>query len=1434
MKRLLLIAGMIIAHALMIAAPVSQAVVFTVAENWIEMKSNSICSISNYVIVSDSLSTPLYYKIDFQPQGFVIVAADDSSIPILGYSVTGSILGSSNPARESMLNEYSSQVTDIKSNNRSNSETSAIWASIINGTATTIAHHDINLSTDWHQSAPYNNLCPLNNPGGSRSVVGCVATATAQIINYHKLWEHVFTDADDYSYPDINPQYCVDDMASSLAFPTFTSLNTNMENVVYNFRHDIPLTSTDIQALCFGTGVLEEMSYSSTASSAYTYNDAYRAFQELNYSCLRDTKTVNNNGTWIPRIVQDIDADRPIQYRGTDHLGGNGHSFILCGYQTNNVGTTEFLVNWGWGSSYNGEYYTLDALNPSNYNFSFNHQMIYNIRPNIILRQQIALSDASTNYSGITLSLEDTHGDVQMYHPNSNGLFNIELPETGMCKIDIYDANGNYIPIEDDYFEIFKGTNRISNSTITLQRLIGQHIVIVPTHAPTIQAAIDMVANGGIVSIVDGSYNVSRLRWVGKHIRLQGQSANGVILTTSYDSYYSAIELDWAGINNQDVISNITFSECDLIGHGERRGAAIALLNGASPIINNCVFTANRVGMPYNFDDPMYSGVGGAVFIEGDGNQTSTPVFYNCNFTNNRTIYGNGGGAVGLSGAATFNACTFTGNYNGISTGFNPPPCINAGGAILIYMPNYPGEIRFRDCQFADNKGMYEADDVFVCNTDQLDILEFEGCTFSTCIPSYSSLSSIKFLKDTQANVYSNDMNTHLIMKDNKFLSSHNGAVYFCDYKGRNSVTFSNNIVANNMYPGYGFYLRYHEGPPANPNYFVFNNNTLSNINGSGLVLFEGSTYTVNNNVFDNCSSYGINWGSYEEGGAGWVTTGLTVNNCIFSSTSPRYDFFGSTSFPLVQNSVSDVETFYLDNNYRPLWNTNGKSPCIDSGNPDMNGNGIPWYDDYQDIDADGTQLDIGAIPLLDGHRQAIHKLSNDKYRYISFPGVINYPGSGDQNLLSDIINPLLGNPVTLERITWQYNHDKDEITPYYVPDHHVCSQNGYKVQLVFDDYFEELIHYTGYLPDTSLNYGMFQSDLNRYTPKHYIIPPEENDPSCSFDPNTGVLNREIYLGYYLDESLKPFDALAPILNDITTILAEDWAMVRLPVPLYQPQPGDEPSDAYTDDWLGCVTSGSDIAINPGQMVVVKYIGTSPVEFKLGGDNPTPPYADAYYREMASQFSYDEQSEYIPIFVSIDLNQFENGNKPTEIAVFVDEECKGAAVIKEGEVQLNAYITNITDPSEELKSMEFRMYFPGKAASTNVLSYSVLNPQSGAFESRRVKLGECKGFLQVKIGATEIPPLPLTTRLYQNYPNPFNPETSIKYDLKEDGQVLIDIYNLKGQKVRSLVNNVKNAGSYTESWNGTDNNGKQVSSGVYFFRMHTHNQTLTNKMLLMK
>ena len=90
------------------------------------------------------------------------------------------------------------------------------------------------------------------------------------------------------------------------------------------------------------------------------------------------------------------------------------------------------------------------------------------------------------------------------------------------------------------------------------------------------------------------------------------------------------------------------------------------------------------------------------------------------------------------------------------------------------------------------------------------------------------------------------------------------------------------------------------------------------------------------------------------------------------------------------------------------------------------------------------------------------------------------------------------------------------------------------------------------------------------------------------------------------------------------------------------------------------------------------------------------------------------------------------------------------------------------------------------------------------------------------------------TRLDNNYPNPFNPITNIDFSIKETGNVIIEVYNLKGQLVNTLINEIKEMGDHTAIWNGTDNAGKPVSSGVYFYKMKTDNYTATKKMILMK
>jgi hypothetical protein len=94
--------------------------------------------------------------------------------------------------------------------------------------------------------------------------------------------------------------------------------------------------------------------------------------------------------------------------------------------------------------------------------------------------------------------------------------------------------------------------------------------------------------------------------------------------------------------------------------------------------------------------------------------------------------------------------------------------------------------------------------------------------------------------------------------------------------------------------------------------------------------------------------------------------------------------------------------------------------------------------------------------------------------------------------------------------------------------------------------------------------------------------------------------------------------------------------------------------------------------------------------------------------------------------------------------------------------------------------------------------------------------------------------IPIASQLIGNYPNPFNPTTTIKFTTANTVNTKIVIYNIKGQKVKTLANNRFNAGTHQVLWNGKDENGKPVTSGIYFYKMNSGKFISTKKMILMK
>lgn len=94
--------------------------------------------------------------------------------------------------------------------------------------------------------------------------------------------------------------------------------------------------------------------------------------------------------------------------------------------------------------------------------------------------------------------------------------------------------------------------------------------------------------------------------------------------------------------------------------------------------------------------------------------------------------------------------------------------------------------------------------------------------------------------------------------------------------------------------------------------------------------------------------------------------------------------------------------------------------------------------------------------------------------------------------------------------------------------------------------------------------------------------------------------------------------------------------------------------------------------------------------------------------------------------------------------------------------------------------------------------------------------------------------LPQEFALRQNYPNPFNPTTVIRFALPEDGRVKIEIFNVLGQKITTLVDQYLTAGYKETGWDGKDSKGRAVGSGIYFYRIWTEKFTDVRKMVLLK
>lgn len=137
----------------------------------------------------------------------------------------------------------------------------------------------------------------------------------------------------------------------------------------------------------------------------------------------------------------------------------------------------------------------------------------------------------------------------------------------------------------------------------------------------------------------------------------------------------------------------------------------------------------------------------------------------------------------------------------------------------------------------------------------------------------------------------------------------------------------------------------------------------------------------------------------------------------------------------------------------------------------------------------------------------------------------------------------------------------------------------------------------------------------------------------------------------------------------------------------------------------------------------------------------------------------------------------------------------------------------------------------GVALSGNIAAIGAPSDNQNAVDAGAVYVAE----LDLSSGiAGEGQPLPAQFALYQNYPNPFNPATVIRYQLSAISDVKLEVYNLLGKKIISLVNDRQGAGVYRVPWDGRDDEGTAVSSGIYLYRLEAEDIHQVRKMILVR
>lgn len=301
-------------------------------------------------VVSGPRTVAAYFIFISEDGGFAIVSGDDLITPILAYSPTNQFdTARVAPPLRWWLDGYADAIARAVSS--SDDRPHPLWVALRHGDATAAslmkdaASAGPLLKTTWNQGHPYNTDCPYDASVGSRALTGCVATALAQIMKYHR-------------WPSRGMGENTDECRYGSLYVNFAAATYDWDAMPDEAFADAP--APELAKLLFHVGVACEMDYGVTSSGAYPEDAgaALRNFFDFDEALSLQAREGYSTQSWMAMLRARIDRGEPVAYVGNGNDGG--HMWVCDGYEGD-----MFHMNWGWGGNGDGVY-TVDDLVPTN------------------------------------------------------------------------------------------------------------------------------------------------------------------------------------------------------------------------------------------------------------------------------------------------------------------------------------------------------------------------------------------------------------------------------------------------------------------------------------------------------------------------------------------------------------------------------------------------------------------------------------------------------------------------------------------------------------------------------------------------------------------------------------------------------------------------------------------------------------------------------------------------------------------------------------------------------------------------------------------------------------------------------------------------------------------------------------------------------------